>query len=140
MLKITKTDWRNCLTDEAVTALIRINLESADVKEFKPDPAIHLWNNADIRGRQPNQNIWRKCKNPKQVSGYSSDSEVSDSASSDTESESGVMETNNVMTQPEPASSHSESELDDIMEMPDHNDNRLLSPFHSDNSSDFNGF
>ena len=42
LLKIIKSDWRNGLVDEAVTALIRIYLHSPGIKEFKPDPVIHL--------------------------------------------------------------------------------------------------
>ena len=50
LLKIIKSDWRNALTDETVTALIRIII-SPDIKGFKPDPIIHLWRNGVIRGR-----------------------------------------------------------------------------------------
>ena len=50
-MKLVKTDWRNCLTDDAFTDLIQINLHCADIKEFNPDQAIHLWNKASIRGR-----------------------------------------------------------------------------------------
>ena len=42
LMKLVKTDWRNCLTDDGLTDLIRINLHCADVKEFNPDQAIHL--------------------------------------------------------------------------------------------------
>ena len=48
---LMKTDWRKCLTDDAFTDLIQINLHCADIKEFNPDQAIHLWNKASIRGR-----------------------------------------------------------------------------------------
>ena len=51
LMKLVKTDWRNCLTDDAVTDLIQINLHCADIKEFNPDQAIHRWNKASIRGR-----------------------------------------------------------------------------------------
>ena len=50
-MKLVKTDWRNCLTDDALTDLIQINLHFADIKEFNPDQAIDLWNKASIRGR-----------------------------------------------------------------------------------------
>ena len=42
-MKLVKTDWRNCLTDEAVSDVIRIILHSADIKEYNPDQAVHLW-------------------------------------------------------------------------------------------------
>jgi hypothetical protein len=48
-MKLVKTDWRNSLTDEAVTDLIRITLHSSDIKEFNPDQAIHQWRKASIR-------------------------------------------------------------------------------------------
>ena len=51
LIKLVKTDWRNCLTDDALTDLIQINLHFADIKEFNPDQAIDLWNKASIRGR-----------------------------------------------------------------------------------------
>ena len=50
LMKLVKTDWRNCLTYDALTDLIRINLHCADIKEFNPDQAIHLWNKASTRG------------------------------------------------------------------------------------------
>ena len=64
LLKIIKTDWRNRLVDDAVTDLIRITLDAAEIKEFNPDPAIHLWQQAVVRGRgrRPNQKIWKKTK------------------------------------------------------------------------------
>ena len=49
-MKLVKTDWRNCLTDDAFTDLIQINLHCADIKEFNADQAIDLWNKASIRG------------------------------------------------------------------------------------------
>ena len=62
LLKIIKTDWRNRLVDDAVTDLICITLDAAEIKEFNPDPAIHLWQQAVVRGRRPNQKIWKKTK------------------------------------------------------------------------------
>ena len=62
--KVVKTDWRNRLTDDAVTDLMRISLDSADIKQFNPDAAIHLWQQATACGRRrrPTQKIWRKTK------------------------------------------------------------------------------
>ena len=54
LMKLVKSDWRNSLTDEAVTDIMRITLQSADIKEYNPDPAIHLWNKASILGCRPN--------------------------------------------------------------------------------------
>ena len=62
LMKLMKTDWRNSLTDEAVTDLIRIALHFADIKEFNPDKAVHQWKKASIRGRLPNQRVWKKKK------------------------------------------------------------------------------
>ena len=65
LMKLVKTDWRNCLTDEAVTDLIRIILHSADIKEYNPDQAVHQWRKASIRGWRPNQKVWKKKKDSK---------------------------------------------------------------------------
>lgn len=77
-MKLVKTDWRNSLSDEAVTDLIRINLQSADIKEYNPDQSIHLWKKASIRGRRPNQAIWKK-RNKKNQQCDDSDSDVDSS-------------------------------------------------------------
>ena len=34
-MKLVKTNRKNCLTDDALTDLIRINLHCADIKEFE---------------------------------------------------------------------------------------------------------
>ena len=61
-MKLVKTDWRNCLTYDALTDLIRINLHCADIKEFNPHQAIHLWNKTSTRGRRPNHAVWKQKK------------------------------------------------------------------------------
>jgi hypothetical protein len=93
LLKVIKTDWRNRLTDDAVTDLMRISLDSADIKEFNPDPAIHLWQQAVVcgRGRRPSQKIWKKTKakqiQSRNVSGSDTESDaVSEYSKSDQES------------------------------------------------------
>ena len=75
-MKLVKTDWRNSLTDEAVTNLIRIALHSADIKEFNPDQAVRQWKKASIRGRQPNQRVWKKkeSEGSQQIQDSNSDS------------------------------------------------------------------
>ena len=64
LLKLIKTDWRNRLTDDAVTDLMCISLDSADIKEFIPDPAIHLWQQSVAcgRGQRPTQKSWKRTK------------------------------------------------------------------------------
>ena len=91
-MKLVKTDWRNSLTDEAVTNLIRIALHSADIKEFNPDQAVRQWKKASIRGRQPNQRVWKKkeSEGSQQIQDSNSDSydsNVDDLFNSDTDSE-----------------------------------------------------
>lgn len=92
-MKLLKTDWRNSLTDEAVTDLIRIALHSADIKEFNPDQAVRQWKKASIRGRRPNQRVWKKKKESEgsqqiqDSNSVSYDSDVYDVFNSDTDSE-----------------------------------------------------
>ena len=81
LLKTIKTDWRNKLSDEAVTNLIRITLESADIDSFNPDPAIHVWNTGSIRGRRPSQKRWRRQKQQQAVAGPDDDVEASSNES-----------------------------------------------------------
>ena len=101
-MKSVKTDWRNSLTEEALVDLIRINLHSADIKEYNPDPAIHLWNKAAIRGRRPTQKTWWKLKR-KQNNQHCDNIVFSQSSSddSDTDSELDDHEPNNVTALPE---------------------------------------
>ena len=42
---------------------MRISLDSPEIKQFNPDPAIHLWQKAVVCGRRPSQKIWKKTKN-----------------------------------------------------------------------------
>ena len=81
-MKLVKTDWRNCLTDDALTDLIRINLHCADIKESNPDQAIHLWNKASTRGRRPNHAVWKK-KKERAAAAKSDESSESDSENVD---------------------------------------------------------
>ena len=62
LLKIIKTDCRNRLTADAVTNLMRIHLEAADIKQYNPDDAVLLWNKAVVPVHTPNQHIWEKNK------------------------------------------------------------------------------
>ena len=110
---------RNSLTEEALTDLIRINLHSADIKEYNPDPAIHLWNKAAIRGQRPTQKTWWKLKR-KQNNQHCDNIHFSQSSSDDsgTDSELDDHEPSNVTTLPESDaaalfnSDSSESEFD----------------------------
>ena len=42
-MKIIKTDWRSRLTDDSVSDLMTIKLDSPEVKDFDPQPAIDVW-------------------------------------------------------------------------------------------------
>ena len=42
-MKIVKTDWRSRLTDDSLSDLMLIKLDSPDVQEFDPQPAIDVW-------------------------------------------------------------------------------------------------
>ena len=42
-MKIVKTDWRSRLTEDSLSDLMLIKLDSPDVQEFDPQPAIDVW-------------------------------------------------------------------------------------------------
>ena len=42
-MKIIKTDWRSRLTDDSVSDLMTIKLDSPDVMDFDPQPTIGVW-------------------------------------------------------------------------------------------------
>lgn len=75
---------------------MRISLDSPEIKQFNPDPAIHLWQKAVVRGRRPSQKIWKKAKKNKENGNDNiesdavseSDSELSDQADQQVEQES----------------------------------------------------
>ena len=77
-------------------------LHSADIKEYNPDPAIHLWNKAAIRGQRPTQKTWWKLKR-KQNNQHCDNIDFLQSSSDDsgTDSELDDHEPNNVTTLPE---------------------------------------
>ena len=110
-----KTDWRNCLTDEAVTDLIRIILHSADIKEYNPDQAVQHWRKASIRGWQPNQKVWIKKKDSK----GSQQNEMED-------------------LQSDLKDDNSSSDIPDSEQQ--ESDDSFLAMFESDSEDDFDGF
>ena len=115
-MKLVKTDWRNCLIDEAVTDLIRIILHSGDIKEYNPDQAVHQWRKASIRGRRPNQKVWKKKKDSK----GSQQNEMEDSKSDSNDD-------------------NSNSDIPDSEQL--ESDESFLAMFESDSEdSDFDGF
>ena len=42
-MKLIKTDWRSRLTDDSLSDLMVIKLDSPDVQEFDPNPALAVW-------------------------------------------------------------------------------------------------
>lgn len=63
-MKLTKTDWRSRLTDDSLSDLMVIKLDSPDVHEFDPNPALAVWmekkrmpdfNNRESRSRREAQ-------------------------------------------------------------------------------------
>ena len=52
-MKKTKSDWRAKLNDDHLTDLLLIQLESPEIKDFDPIPAIDLWNTSGVRVRRP---------------------------------------------------------------------------------------
>ncbi|XP_070573865.1 uncharacterized protein [Ptychodera flava] len=53
IMKLTKTDYRNRLSSATLTDIMRIKLQSPNISEFDPIPAIHLWNSSTQRHRRP---------------------------------------------------------------------------------------
>ena len=131
-MKLVKTDWRNSLTDEAVTDLIRIALHSADIKEFNPDQAVRQWKKASIRGRRPNQSVWKKKKKESKGS-----QQIQDSNSVSYDSESNV---DDIFTSDADTSEQPDEELGHAVAASPVPDD-FLAMFDSDSAeSDFDGF
>ena len=42
-MKLIKTDWRSRLTDTHLSDLMQVHLEGAEIPQFDPKKAIHLW-------------------------------------------------------------------------------------------------
>lgn len=54
-MKTIKTKLRNKLDSGSMTAILRIQLETAQIETFDPMPAVCLWNNSSYRARRPFQ-------------------------------------------------------------------------------------
>ncbi|XP_070554930.1 uncharacterized protein [Ptychodera flava] len=54
IMKLTKTDYRNKLSSQSMTEIMRIKLHSPRIEDFDPTPAIHMWNSGSNRQRRPN--------------------------------------------------------------------------------------
>ena len=52
LMKKVKTDWRSSLNTDTLTSLTRVALQSADEKQFDPEPAIHRWQTIAKRTRR----------------------------------------------------------------------------------------
>ena len=110
--------------------LMHISLDSADIKEFNPDPAIHLWQQAVVcgRGRRPTQKIWKKVKAKETRNESRSDVEYDESKYSE-DSQSDPESSN------EPSNSNEE-----YHEMEINSDGLDLFNSGSSEESDFEGF
>lgn len=53
VMKQVKTDWRSNLTQDSLSDLMLVQLESPEISQFEPTQAIHLWNKAGPRSRRP---------------------------------------------------------------------------------------
>ena len=58
------------------------------IKNFNPDPVIHLWQQAAIWGWRPNQKIWKKTKQSRHSGVTESDSDATSDISENCESDS----------------------------------------------------
>ena len=52
-MKMIKSDWRSKLRADRLTDLMRILLDSPDIGEYDPTPAVNLWNASSERVRRP---------------------------------------------------------------------------------------
>jgi len=53
-LKLVKTNCRSRMKSSTLSDQLMLILESPDIKDFDPEPAIHLWNHSDrSRRRRP---------------------------------------------------------------------------------------
>ena len=86
-MKKIKNDWRSRLTNESLTNLMRVKIESPSVADYDPAPALQLWQCGGVRARRPGVKIYkaRKPKAPESDSESDNSDEWSDS---DSESES----------------------------------------------------
>ena len=62
VMRKTKSDWRNCLSDKALTDQMRVMLVGKDIESYDPDAAVKLWLNASARPRRMNVKTYRKRK------------------------------------------------------------------------------
>ena len=62
VMRKTKSDWRNCLSDKALTDQMRVMLVGKDIESYDPDAAVKLWLNASTRPRRLNVKTYRKRK------------------------------------------------------------------------------
>ena len=51
-LKQTKSDWRSKLTDDHLSDQMMVMLESSEIKQFDPMPAIAEWNSVKARRKR----------------------------------------------------------------------------------------
>ena len=52
-MKMVKSDWRSRLSDRHLSDMMTIQMETAEVDQFDPSPAVKLWTNAGPRNRRP---------------------------------------------------------------------------------------
>ena len=80
-----KTDFRNQLGRERLSACFRISEEGSSITDFNPDPAIELWYNDKVRRLGSSS---RKYKKRSKIVGNDSVPELSTLSISDLESDS----------------------------------------------------
>ena len=80
-----KTDFRNQLGRETLSACFRISEEGSSITDFNPDPAIELWYNDKVRRLGSSSHKYKKRST---IVGNDSVPELSTLSISDLESES----------------------------------------------------
>ena len=64
-LKFIKSDRRNCLKEETLDRLLRINVEAPALSKWNPETAVKLWSNDKVRRvAQTGKRKPRRKKNP----------------------------------------------------------------------------
>ena len=52
--KRVKNDWRYCLSNDSLNALLRISIDGPSTEDFVADQALELWWNQTESSRRPN--------------------------------------------------------------------------------------
>lgn len=94
------------MTGDVMTHLIRITLDSAEIKHFNPDPAIHLWNKSGGRVK-PDQKITKSRRDGEKNAAAIGVIEIDTADNHSSETECSNEEVDNTAVLEEPSASDS---------------------------------